>query len=286
MEFGNLADQEEVSVIVDLDLCSLLPDLSNLNEVLFFSLVSDSLGFSPSIEKTNLAYLDAYAYFNYDKATYESFIQCVSISVSDFSPSFTSSQNSSLLFNTCDSLSQYINNFSTYPSFAASKKKYKPVARRTYPVPATLPEKFRILRNFPSDPLENLPTLNPIPPPFIPTGRYTQERKDFIEEVHDSNFLWPQEMALVHHLMMLHDKAFAWEEEEKGQLNKEYFPPVEMPVIEHVPWRVPALPIPPGLFDKVVAIVREKIRTGVYEPSNSSYRTRWFAVVKKDGTSL
>ena len=34
------------------------------------------------------------------------------------------------------------------------------------------------------------------------------------------------------------------------------------------------------------AIIRKKIDSGVYEPSNSSYRSRWFCVVKKDGKSL
>ncbi|KAJ3738711.1 hypothetical protein DFH05DRAFT_1381669, partial [Lentinula detonsa] len=123
-------------------------------------------------------------------------------------------------------------------------------------------------------------------PLFTPTGRYTQERKEFIDDAHNGSFLWPEERAAVHQLMMLHERAFAWEESEKGQFKPEYFPPVEMPVIEHIPWRVPAMPIPPGLVDKVVEIVREKICTGVYEPSSSSYRTRWFLVVKKDGTSL
>ncbi|KAJ3887408.1 hypothetical protein GG344DRAFT_8154, partial [Lentinula edodes] len=49
----------------------------------------------------------------------------------------------------------------TFETFAATKKRYKPVERRTQPVPATLPEKFRVVRHFPSDPLEHLPTLNP-----------------------------------------------------------------------------------------------------------------------------
>ncbi|KAJ3744593.1 hypothetical protein DFH05DRAFT_1396895, partial [Lentinula detonsa] len=142
------------------------------------------------------------------------------------------------------------------------------------------------MRNFPTDPLEHLPTLNPNPPPFVPTGRYTQERKEFIDSVHDPKFLWPEEMAAVHYVMMLHEKAFAWNEEEKGQFKHEYFPPVEMPVIAHTPWRVPALPIPPGILDQIVEAVRVKIKAGVYEPSSSSYRTRWFAVLKKDGKSL
>jgi hypothetical protein len=41
------------------------------------------------------------------------------------------------------------------------KKKYKPVANRVHLVPATLLEEFRIVRHFPSDPLEDMPELNP-----------------------------------------------------------------------------------------------------------------------------
>ena len=32
--------------------------------------------------------------------------------------------------------------------------------------------------------------------------------------------------------------------------------------------------------------MKRKIEAGVYEPSNASYRSRWFCVVKKDGKSL
>ncbi|KAJ3910857.1 hypothetical protein F5877DRAFT_55848, partial [Lentinula edodes] len=80
-----------------------------------------------------------------------------------------------------------------FETFAATKKRYKPVERRTQPVPATLPEKFRVVRQFPSDPLEHLPILKPNPPPFVFTSRYTQECKEFMDSVHDPNFLWPQE---------------------------------------------------------------------------------------------
>ena len=33
-------------------------------------------------------------------------------------------------------------------------------------------------------------------------------------------------------------------------------------------------------------MIKTKINMGVYEPSNSSYQSRWFCVVKKDGKSL
>jgi hypothetical protein len=36
----------------------------------------------------------------------------------------------------------------------------------------------------------------------------------------------------------------------------------------------------------VCKLVQRKIEAGVYEPSNASYRSRWFTVAKKDGKSL
>ena len=46
------------------------------------------------------------------------------------------------------------------------------------------------------------------------------------------------------------------------------------------------MPILPGLFDEFCQMVKVKIDADVYEPSNSSYRSRWFTVLKKGGASL
>ncbi|THH10411.1 hypothetical protein EW146_g8384 [Bondarzewia mesenterica] len=46
------------------------------------------------------------------------------------------------------------------------------------------------------------------------------------------------------------------------------------------------MPIPPGIYNKVCDVIRTKIAAGVYEPSNSSYHSQWFIVIKKDGSSL
>jgi hypothetical protein len=45
-------------------------------------------------------------------------------------------------------------------------------------------------------------------------------------------------------------------------------------------------PIPPGIYEDVCAIVQKKLAAGIYEPSNSSYRSQWFCILKKDGKSL
>jgi hypothetical protein len=46
------------------------------------------------------------------------------------------------------------------------------------------------------------------------------------------------------------------------------------------------IPIPSGIYEEVCRIIRNKLNAGVYEPSNSSYFSRWFCVAKKDGKSL
>ena len=167
----------------------------------------------------------------------------------------------------------------------SGKKKYKPVARKIKPVIGELPDKFRIIRNIIGDPLLGLPVLPTNPPQFSPRGRYTQERKDLFDTL-NPGFLLPAERDLMHYFMMVHEDGFAWESSERGHFREDFFPPVDIPVIPHKPWVQRNIPIPPGLYDEVCCLVKEKIDAGVFEPSNSSYRSCWFVVVKKDGKSL
>jgi hypothetical protein len=41
-----------------------------------------------------------------------------------------------------------------------------------------------------------------------------------------------------------------------------------------------------GIYDEVCKIIKTKIDAGVYKHSNSSYWSRWFMVIKKDGKKL
>jgi hypothetical protein len=170
-------------------------------------------------------------------------------------------------------------------AYLKTSKKYKPVALKTKPVLGDLEEKFRIIREIKGDPLEHLPVLNPNPPKFTPCGRYTQERKEIFDKANEG-FLWPDERALLHHFMMLHNEGFAWTDSERGHFREDFFPPVDIPVVPHTPWVLRNIPIPPGIYKEVCQLIKKKIDAGVFEPSNSSYRSRWFCVVKKDGKSL
>ena len=148
-----------------------------------------------------------------------------------------------------------------------------------------LPERFRLRRTVVGDPLADMPKLDPNPKPFVPTGRYTAERRSQVRADHE-DFLWPAELDLIDDLMCKFNDAFAWDDSEKGRFRRDMFEPVKIPVVEHKPWVERNIPIPPGIYSEVCEAIQRKIESGVYEPSNSSYRSRWFCVLKKDGKSL
>ena len=167
-----------------------------------------------------------------------------------------------------------------------TKKKYKPVAIKVKPISADLPKKYRIERNIVGDPLKEMPTLDPNSPAFQPTGRYTQERKEKMDKIHPEGFLQPAERHLMHDFVCKQNQGFAWDDSERGRFREDFFPSIDIPTVPHTPWTEKNIPIPPGIYDEVCAIIKTKIAAGVYEPSNSSYRSRWFCVLKKDGKSL
>ncbi|ESK82081.1 gag-pol polyprotein [Moniliophthora roreri MCA 2997] len=164
--------------------------------------------------------------------------------------------------------------------------KYKPVALKVKPVKATLLQEFHVQRMITGDPLEDMLELPTNPSDFVDSERYNQERKGIIDKNHPEGFLWPEERKLIHELMKLQEKAFTWEPLEEGNFRTDFFPPVKFPVLPHVPWVERNIPISPGIYAEICKIIKDKIDAGVYEPSSSSYRSKWFCVLKKDGKSL
>ncbi len=90
----------------------------------------------------------------------------------------------------------------------------------------------------------------------------------------------------MHHFMMLQNEGFAWDDSERGHFQEDFFLPVDIPVIPHTLWVLKNIPILAPIYQDVCKIIKTKIDAGVYKPSNSSYRSRWFCVLKKDGKSL
>jgi Integrase zinc binding domain/RNase H-like domain found in reverse transcriptase len=287
-----ITDQGDVAVIIE-------DDPANPGQFVISAYMEfDST--TPSDQDISYSYLSACDFsVTEQNFTASAYISCDSDSYSFRLPPVTSASVTSLVTDT-DSLPTGSASHSLHtllvpvpdldtrdPEVATfASRKYKPVARKIRPVLADLPDKFRITRNIIGDPLADMPTLSPNPPPFTPTGRYTADNRALIDKVHPGEFLWPQERELMHHFMCIQNQGFAWDDSQRGRFREDFFPPVVMPVVEHKPWVLRNMPIPPGIYEDVCKIIKTKIAAGVYERSNSAYRSRWFTVLKKGGISL
>jgi hypothetical protein len=63
----------------------------------------------------------------------------------------------------------------------------------------------------------------------------------------------------------MYEDAFAFEEEERGTFNTDYFPLYEMPMVAHEPWMKKNIRIPLGQMDEVLHLLQEQFDSGKYE---------------------
>lgn len=159
---------------------------------------------------------------------------------------------------------------------------YKMVDKKVKPVPGTFPQTARVNQQFPHDPLRNLIPLTLHPPEIIPNGHLTHEHMVSLN-INSHEFLWPEEVKLFQHIMNLNQETLAFEETDRGTLKESYFTPYIIPTVPHVPWEYKNIPIPSGIHQKVIELLKSKINARVYEPSQSAYCSRWFCVLKKNG---
>jgi hypothetical protein len=76
---------------------------------------------------------------------------------------------------------------------------------------------------------------------------------------------------VLHHILKLNEFGLAWMEDEKGCFRDDYFSPVKIPIIEHVPWAHHNIPIPTGILNEVIQIFKDKFMASIYEHSYASY---------------
>lgn len=74
--------------------------------------------------------------------------------------------------------------------------------------------------------------------------------------------------------MELHQHTLDFEETDRGTLQEDYFSSYIIPTIPYVPWAERNIPIPLGILNDVVKLLKDKIAAGFYEPSQSSYRSK------------
>ena len=132
------------------------------------------------------------------------------------------------------------------PFDALAASRYKKAANHVHPIRMTLPEEHCILHRIPSKPLISLPVLPKYPPDFIPSEKFTKERREKMN-INPSDFLWPEEEKLVLFLIKAQEEVIAWDQTERGNFRKDYFEPIIIPTVPHMPWVECNIPIPPGI---------------------------------------
>ena len=124
--------------------------------------------------------------------------------------------------------------------------------------------------------------LTPFPPEFIPTLKITEERLKVVN-FGPPGWLSKEELKLLKHVIKLRQGSLAFSAEERGLLKHTYGKPYIIPVIKHEPWQQRPIPIPAAIKPDFIELVRERIKTGLYEQSFSSYSSPVFCVKKQDG---
>ena len=161
--------------------------------------------------------------------------------------------------------------------------KYKPVAKKVRPVNEAMPQHLNPPLQRPA--LSRDPYVTPLtvhPPEFQETERVTRERLEMVNFGPDG-WLSEEEMKLILRVIVLREKAIAFDETERGCLKHEWGLPYVIPVVDHQPWQKKAIPIPRAMKEEYVELVRERLRTGLYEQSTSSYSSPVFCVLKQNG---
>ena len=79
-------------------------------------------------------------------------------------------------------------------------------------------------------------------------------------------------------------KAFAFTSGEIGCVDSTILEPIVIFTVPHVPWNLKPIPITRAHILKLIELLKQKVETGILEPSSDSYSNRWFTVPKKNGT--
>ncbi|KAI0739252.1 hypothetical protein C8Q80DRAFT_1066571, partial [Daedaleopsis nitida] len=161
-------------------------------------------------------------------------------------------------------------------------KKYKPLHRCHRPVPTYMPDpRAQQFSEIPELPPLTLPTNPPHYSTLPPHTHMSQEHLQGLLKTIEADLLTPEEVNLITYLVHAHLRAFTWVYKEKGYLNTTYFPPYDIPTVEHVPRQVLPVLLPLAIRDNIKDEVQHFEALRRFEPSTASYRSALWAVVKK-----
>ena len=166
-----------------------------------------------------------------------------------------------------------------------TKKKYKPVAKKVKLVVTSVPNKFHIECNIIGNPLTNIPMLLPNPPLFTLIWHYQRMHDCTTDKSQQLPTTQRNETFTSPHLTT--QWSICMEQPWTQQFQDQILSPSQNPHYPtHMLWIESNIPIPPGIYDEVCVIIHKKIKSGIYECSDSAYHSCWFCMLRKDGKVL
>ena len=97
-----------------------------------------------------------------------------------------------------------------------------------------------------------------------------------------NGFLSPEERAMFLEMLFEYEGVFAFDDSEMGTLDPRIEPPVVINTVPHSPWQQQNLRLPKAMLDMATDMVKGKLKSGLIEPSQGPYRSRYFLTTKKE----
>jgi hypothetical protein len=150
---------------------------------------------------------------------------------------------------------------------------YKQVDKKIKPASTTFPDEACIKCQIPFNPLKTLTPLSKHPLKFTPTPHINQQCLNTLNINSDKFLFKEEEEKLFIQVMMNNEQSLTFVDTERGTLKESYFPPYVIPTIPPILWKYENIPISLGIQEKVIEVLKNKMAVGIYEPSQSSYRS-------------
>jgi hypothetical protein len=113
-------------------------------------------------------------------------------------------------------------------------------------------------------------------------SRLTKERlAEMVDQTNET--LSKEEQDIFATILYNREAALAWDFEDCGRVDPAVAPPQVIKVVPHKAWQAGSIPIPLGLRQKVIDLLRQRLRRGILEEGHGSYRNPFMLVAKKDG---
>ncbi|KAL3702292.1 hypothetical protein R1sor_020314 [Riccia sorocarpa] len=98
------------------------------------------------------------------------------------------------------------------------------------------------------------------------------------------DFLTDCEKKKFEEMIRSYEKVFSFSAEEIGCVDPKVIAPMVIFTVLHVPWDLKPIPVPRAMLPKLINLLKEKMRMGILEPSMAPYSSRWFTILKKNGS--